>query len=362
MRRRSRTAWGTLLLAVALPAASRAQDAGPAPPSCGERRAGHSAVTGVVRDSASAVALPGAQVTFMWDTGPGSPAGQATTRTTHDGSYLVCGIPTSTPVTLSSTFPRRRAEAIVSLPEEEIVRLDFRLVPAGSNAEEEEESRVATLETAVDGEASVVVGSVWDLETQAPLVGAQVSLVGSGRGTVSEAGGGFRLSDVQPGTHRLRIEHLGYAPAEAVLDLDEPKKVSIAARLSPAAIAMEAIEARARVRASLEEEERAYGDVRYRIGREEFEKRPTASLAAVIRSRAPGVRYGMDSRGCPVFSTRSGRALVVVDGVPYRDGCVLAELSTVSVESVAVLSAAAASTLYGSLGGGGVIEVETRRR
>lgn len=317
-------------------------------------------VTGFARDSATGVVLPGARVSFTWDRGPELPVGELSTTTDGEGRYALCPVPTEVPIALSATFPSRRAEGTVTVPaSRDFLRLDFDLtgqVPP----ESDRPSRVTLLSTGSAGETATVTGTVRDETSGAPLVGAQVIVPELGIGTVTEPGGRFRLDGVPPGDHTLRVEHLGYRPADAAISFEEPSDFTAVAWLVPQAVAVEALEVHAPAEADVEA--RRSGTSRYRVTRDEFEKRPSASITEILRAEVPGLRVLRDRRGCPVLETRRGEALIVVDGVPFRDGCILKEIDPTAIESVDVLSTVAASTRWGSLGGSGVVEITTRRQ
>ncbi len=316
-------------------------------------------VAGFARDSATGVALPGARISFTWDRGPDLPVGEVSTVADGEGHYVLCPIPTAEPITLSAMFPRRSAEGTVTIPAgRDLVRLDFQLTGQDSSAIDRP-SRVTLLPTGPTGEASTITGVVRDQTSGAPLVGAQVVVPELGIGTVTEPEGRFRLDGVPVGDHTLRVEHLGYRIAETNLSLDEPSNFSAVAWLAPQAITMEALEVEAPAEGDVEA--RRSGASRYRVTREDFERRPSASITDVLRARVPGLQVFRDPQGCPVLETRRGNALIVLDGVPFRDGCILREIDPSAIESVDVLSAVAASTRWGSLGGNGVVQITTRR-
>ena len=216
-------------------------------------------VVGFVSDSASGTMLAGARVSVSWD--EADPQGLIG-ESDAEGLYQLCDVPTGVPLVMTSTFPGRRAEATLTLPEgRQAVRVDFEL--AGADARD--------------------------------------------------------------------------------------------------AIPVDPIE----VRAPREEEEarRKSGEVRYRVTREQLAARPAESVVEIVRARVPGLRVRYDRWGCPVFVAREGPTLVVVDGVLMGDGgCSLQSFTADDIESVEVLSALAASMRFGSIAGGGVIEITTRRR
>ncbi|MEM7788326.1 MAG: carboxypeptidase-like regulatory domain-containing protein [Bacteroidota bacterium] len=59
-----------------------------------------------------------------------------------------------------------------------------------------------------------IVGSVVDAETQAPLPGAYVRLVGASGGTAADAIGAFAVGQLRPGTYTLAVSFVGYATAQ----------------------------------------------------------------------------------------------------------------------------------------------------
>ncbi len=65
-----------------------------------------------------------------------------------------------------------------------------------------------------DAAAGEVVGVVVDAETGAPLLGAFVSLAGEDWGSVTDAQGRFRLTEVFPGRIELTVAQLGYEDLE----------------------------------------------------------------------------------------------------------------------------------------------------
>jgi hypothetical protein len=243
---------GVLALLAAGPAA--AQEAAPCEP--GE---GQAEVVGTVSDSATGTRLPGAVVLVAW-----ADSGGEVASTDVEGLYRLCGVPTGRPVSLTSTFPARRAEASLTLPEgRSVVRIDFELGAWGPDAIDAIE--VEPIDVQVESEAA--------------------------------------------------------------------------------------------------EADRARGETGYRLTRENLVEHPATPVSDVLRYRVPGLSLRYDRSGCPSPVTRQGRALVVVDGVVFPDaGCVLRDLTIDDIESIEVLSAVAAGTRYGSITGGGVVEIKTRRR
>lgn len=64
--------------------------------------------------------------------------------------------------------------------------------------------------TARAQETTVLQGKVLDGATGEPLIGAQVVISGTDRGTVTDVDGRYRLQ-VDPGAYDLDVQYLGYA-------------------------------------------------------------------------------------------------------------------------------------------------------
>src|SRR5690606_30840507 len=58
---------------------------------------------------------------------------------------------------------------------------------------------------------SIVSGSIKDANTGEPLFGANVLLLGTGRGTISDKNGVFEMQNVPDGSYELKISYLGYS-------------------------------------------------------------------------------------------------------------------------------------------------------
>jgi hypothetical protein len=70
------------------------------------------------------------------------------------------------------------------------------------------------------GQASgLLVGDVVARETGAPLAHAMVSITSAGRQTFTSDGGTFGFREVPPGRWMLHVTHLGFAPADLVVEV-----------------------------------------------------------------------------------------------------------------------------------------------
>ncbi|CAN5361576.1 hypothetical protein BH18GEM1_BH18GEM1_03500 [soil metagenome] len=317
---------------------------------------GAAVVRGVVRDSATDVALPGARVTLTWG-GPGS--GSAVGSTDGSGHYVLCGVPSGEPVTAVAHFPRRRAQVALTLAgSARSADLDFDVAGTEPVEGARIESELAVTRGPAGLGGGLSMGRVRDAVTGEPLAGAQIILPEIGRGTVSEDDGGFRLASIPPGRHRLRVELLGYESAETRVDAGS-SPVVIAARLVPSPIALAALEVR--ISSPETDADRARGEGRYVLTSGEIPQNSTLSIGELLARRLPGLRHGVRG-GCPVLRTRDGPVgIVVLDNQRFSDTCVLNLVRPEDVERIELLPGLAAAIEYGRSAGGGVLLVTTKR-
>src|ERR1051325_9732740 len=62
-----------------------------------------------------------------------------------------------------------------------------------------------------------ISGTITDLYTAAPLAGVTLRVSATTLGSATDSAGRYTVSNVAPGTHRLRARRLGYAPADTTL-------------------------------------------------------------------------------------------------------------------------------------------------
>ncbi len=92
----------------------------------------------------------------------------------------------------------------------------------------------------LEAQTGVVTGRVLS-DDGSPVSGAQVSLVGTGRGGLTNARGAFNIRNVSAGTHTLQVQSLGYSTAEVTIEVTDGGTVNETLRVSPEAVAMEGI-------------------------------------------------------------------------------------------------------------------------
>jgi TonB-linked SusC/RagA family outer membrane protein len=237
--------------------------------------------------------------------------------------------------------------------------------------------------TAVRAEAQerVVVGTVTDARTLQPLAGAQVQVVGTNVGALSDARGRFRLEGLAGDQVTLRVVMLGRRP------LDLPVRVgdtNVRVVLEEQAVALDELVVTGTAGGT---QRRALGNSVAKIDAAEAVRLAAPpTTAALINARAPGVVMtagtGMIGagpririRGAASYSLND-QPLIYVDGVRvnnqvasglavqgFGSGVVsrLNDINPDDIESIEIIKGPAAATLYGTEASNGVIQIITKR-
>lgn len=224
-----------------------------------------------------------------------------------------------------------------------------------------------------------VTGRVTDATTGQPLQGAQVVVVGTSAGAITDQNGSYTITGVPAGAQRVQASRVGYTPRT------EPTTVSTGGRavldfaLEERAVELEGIVA---VGYGTQRRENLTGAVGS-ITEEELQRVAVTSFDQAIQGRVAGVEVTQTSAqpgGATRVRIRGGTSisagnepLYVVDGFPiYNNNAdagviqapnmnALATLNPNDIESIEVLKDAAATAIYGSRGANGVVMITTRR-
>jgi TonB-linked SusC/RagA family outer membrane protein len=216
------------------------------------------------------------------------------------------------------------------------------------------------------GATGRITGTITRAESNQPLQGVRVTLLGTQLTVTSNPQGRYTIAGIAPGSYRLRASAIGYTPV--IVD-----SIPVAAGQSATAdIAL---------KAQTVELERVvtigYGtltkrDVTGAIGQvtgEQIKAQATTNAMDAIKGKVPGVdivatgyRPGegvrVRIRGQRSL-TASNDPLYVLDGIPMAGG--IGDLSPADIESIEVLKDASATAIYGSRGANGVVLVTSRR-
>lgn len=320
---------------------------------------GFGALAGLVVDSLTGVPLPGAVVEAQLSSRrPGDPP-PVEVHTDDAGYYRLCTVPANRDVRVQAHFGANSGRSTNVVIE-----------PRGA------EIKDLVLLMSAEG---TLLGKVIDYATGEPLVGAEVTVLGTQARKLSDANGEFVLDELPPGRHLVATEFLGYQARTDSVTVFSQETVDIELRLSTEAIELEGLTVTSRTRfgrTSITNDKRS--DVLTRMEIEPLLAR-VQSMGDLLRAmNAPGLRVAevmvTDASGVAVpgwcvevsrRTTRSGagcsQAAVYVNDVlmPYPDQ-VLTQLSPISIDRIEILSPIDANAQFGNAAANGAVLIYTR--
>jgi TonB-dependent starch-binding outer membrane protein SusC len=229
-------------------------------------------------------------------------------------------------------------------------------------------------------QTGTVEGTVVD-GTQSPIVGAQVSIVGTQRGTITDADGSFRIANVQPGDRQVRASRIGYGSQTQTVQVVAGQTATVSLSLTETAIALDQVIVTGTAGRQDRRAQSASVGTIDAAGLNEVA--PISTVANLLQARTPGVSLTQASgtagggqrirlRGQASISL-SNDPIVIVDGVRVDSrteqiygvgGQATSRLNDINpddIESIEIVRGPAAATLYGSDASAGVIQIRTKR-
>ncbi len=223
-----------------------------------------------------------------------------------------------------------------------------------------------------------VTGTVTDQETGDPLIGANILVIGTSSGTVTDIDGSYSLN-VPEGSNVLEFSYTGYSSQRITLGASDVVNIALSAG--------ELLEEVVVVGYGTVKKNDATGAV-VAITEKDFNKGVINSPEQLLQGRTAGVQVttasgepgaGANIRIRGTSSVRSGNnPLFVVDGVPLDGGNVssggagnfggggqsarnpLNFLNPDDIASISILKDASATAIYGSRGANGVVLITTK--
>lgn len=225
-------------------------------------------------------------------------------------------------------------------------------------------------------QTGTIAGQVLASNTQRPLAGAQVSILGTGLGGLTNDVGRYVLANVPAGEVTVQVQMIGYAQAERVITVESGQSVAVDFELDTNVLALEQLVVTG---AGVVTEKKRLGQTVASVDAEAFGDAPVNNITNVLQGRIPGLvasPLGETGAGAPirirgsVSLTQRNGPLIYVDGVRIgneREGFAsittsrLDDLNPDNIARIEVLKGAAAATLYGTEGSAGVIQIFTKR-
>ena len=236
---------------------------------------------------------------------------------------------------------------------------------------------------AVAQTTGTVRGTVRAASTAHPLEGAQVLVVGTGRGSLTNREGHFLIVGVPAGSHQVRVQLLGYGAVDLPVTVAAGQAVEVTAQLETEAVALEGIVVTGQPSATRRREIGA--SVAVIDAEATTERAPVSTVSQLLQGREAGVTgFGASGtvgttgtlvlRGMTSMS-QSNSPVVYVDGVRVdasekpnfffnlggQSTSRLNDLNPADIERVEIVKGAAASALYGTEASNGVIQIFTKR-
>lgn len=182
---------------------------------------GNTSIGGVVTDVLTGVPLPGVRIGVL-----GERTGVLQRRrlvreirTDQKGEFRVCNLPADEGLTVQALFGENEGNPV------DIVEPGNHLVDIAMEI----------------SEPVTIRGSVLDYATRAPVVGAQISLVGTNFVDVTDSTGTFGITGVPPGRQVIQVDQLGYATRTDSLTVFSNEALGLEIVLSTEAIVLEPI-------------------------------------------------------------------------------------------------------------------------
>ncbi|MGQ1890198.1 SusC/RagA family TonB-linked outer membrane protein [Thermophagus sp. OGC60D27] len=205
-----------------------------------------------------------------------------------------------------------------------------------------------------------VTGKVLDKETEEPIPGVNIILVGTENGTITDPDGNFELNvSTQPA--QLRFSFIGYE--NQVVDVEPGQFLTIYLQSSDLLLGDVVVVGYGKMR-----KENLTGSVSSIDVEETLEARPITDVARGLQGVTPGLTITSSTgdlgqnpeislRGINGSLNTEAQPLILVDNVEVPN---LMMINPDDIKSISVLKDAASASIYGSRGAWGVILIETK--
>ncbi len=225
-----------------------------------------------------------------------------------------------------------------------------------------------------------VAGTVVEAAQLESLPAAQITVVGTDLGAITDPAGAYRIDGIPAGPAELRIQRLGYAPVVRTIEIEPGTTHTVDVELDASPVALDALV----VTAVGAQRRRELGNAATTIhaSRELLVDAP-ASLSSLLQGRAPGVQVMRSSGSIGTASTLTIRGqgsislsntpLIYVDGArisnaldsgPEVGGQTISRLDDLNpddIETIEIVRGPSAATLYGTEAATGVLRITTKR-
>jgi len=229
-------------------------------------------------------------------------------------------------------------------------------------------------------QTGTVTGAVQDVVSQAPLAGAQVSVVGTSLGTLANNVGRYLIVNAPAGQQTIRVDLIGYGSVEMEVNVPAGGAVTADFDLRQDAIALEGVVVTG---TAGQARRREVGNSISQVTADQIERTVVSDFGDVLQGRTTGVQVNDASGQVGAASqirlrgnnslTQGNNPLIYVDGVRIEPNNIgssdeasqmpsaLDMINPADIERMEVIKGPAATTLYGTEASGGVIQIVTKR-
>lgn len=163
-----------------------------------------------------------------------------------------------------------------------------------------------------------ITGRVTDSQSGEFLPSANVLLQGTRIGSATDLQGGYRISNVPPGSYKLQVKYIGYADFVTDVNVVAGRTVEVMVRLTPSYVNLEdvVVEGLRQGQVKALAVQREAENIKNVVSREQMESFPDANVAEVV-ARIPGVYIGRslgDGRYALIRGTEPRLNSVTVNG------------------------------------------------
>ena len=230
-----------------------------------------------------------------------------------------------------------------------------------------------------------ITGTIRDADTDEPLIGATVLVIGTTTGTVTDYNGVYVLEGLSAGEYTVEASYTGFSSIKSKVTVEEGKQAMLDFQLGVSATELDLIVVTG---TGGPVEKKKIGNTIGSISTKKLADAPINSLSDVLAGREPGLVAlpggGLTGEGAQIRIRGSAslsqlnEPIVIVDGVRVDRGggfggggfvgaggggspSRLDDINPEAIERIEILKGASAATLFGTEASNGVIQIFTKK-